>query len=109
MEAVSNHDLKRKYLMPIILPSERPSHWKDDKLGRSEQAKFLTDFTISEHARLRAIRDKTGKDELDKCPCHFFPNIDSPWGLGKTFFKALEDRSRRKGPGEVHHLLLLFR
>lgn len=63
-----------------------PKHWKDDRLGRWQQAQFLTYFMGQQYDRLHAMKDQAIADGLESKPCHFVMNIDSSWGLGKTFF-----------------------
>lgn len=79
--------------------SETDLHWRDDKLERQQQAKFLTEFVAEQYERLK-------RQSIDECPSarrHFVLNIDSPWGYGKTFF--LE---RWKKDLEKNHLVLEF-
>ncbi|MHA7809681.1 MAG: KAP family P-loop NTPase fold protein [Marinobacter adhaerens] len=81
-----------------------PDYWKDDRLGRWEQAEFLTQFMVDEHARLCSRADNARENGLTRKPRHFVLNIDSSWGFGKTFFL---DRWQQDLEAQ-HHLVLKF-
>lgn len=63
-----------------------PAHWQDDKLGRWEQAEFLTQFMTTEYERLGGRSRRAEDNGQQPVPRHFVMNIDSSWGFGKTFF-----------------------
>lgn len=68
------------------MPSNKPAHWEDDKLGRWEQAQFLTQFMATEYDRLHRRSEQSRANNFEAKPRHFVMNIDSSWGFGKTFF-----------------------
>ena len=57
----------------IVTPDE---YWAQDKLGRRDDADFLTKFLLSR------VNERA---EMDK-PRSYVLNIDAKWGDGKTFF-----------------------
>ncbi|CAM5652608.1 hypothetical protein MAUB1S_11323 [Mycolicibacterium aubagnense] len=62
--------------------------WKDDLLGRRDDARFITDFIRGQIE----LRRKSGR------VASYVLNVDSPWGGGKSFFLSrLAEQLRAEG------------